>query len=70
MIGGDVESGERRPIVEVADFRDVPEVADELHAIQVVHGDPSVRSPSRKGKQQCFPHGKNGKDGGEWCKGT
>ena len=29
----------------------VSKVADELHAIQVLHGDPSVRSPSRKGKQ-------------------
>src|SRR5215210_7190846 len=38
VVGGDVEGGEGRAVVEVADFGIVSEVADELDFVQVAHG--------------------------------
>ena len=38
VVGGDVERGERGPVVEIADFRLMSEVADELHLVHVSHG--------------------------------
>ena len=63
MVGRNAERGARGAGRGVLHLGIVSQVANELHAIQILHGRTPLCSPSRKGKQECFPQGAHGQNG-------